>query len=219
MGTRKDGSHNQTLPGLCSDLFSVVTYLREVGDIEQPDVFYDRVIELFAALEDETRQLKIPDADARDAKYALAAVIDENVGWASRLEQEFFNRNVAGEEFFTRLEELKKAKGRNEVLAIYYICLTLGFEGKYFRSPETIQEHIKELQEILGLEGSARLSPHGERSQATVKRRRDGLPKWVPWVVTAAGIVIVVSVIVLLRIRMAGWASDAIGRIQRLLNA
>ena len=218
MGSSKDSPHNQTLSGICNDLFSVVTYLREVGDIERPDVFYDRAMELFSALENEARQLKIPDADVRDAKYAIAAIIDENVGWASRLEQEFFSRNVAGEEFFTRLEELKEAKGRNEVLAVYYICLALGFEGKYFRSPERLQEYIKELQGVLGLENSARLSPHGERSQATMKRRRGGIPTWVPWVVTVVGIAVVVSIVVLLRIRIAGWASKAIGGIQRLLN-
>jgi type VI secretion system protein ImpK len=218
MGSNKDSSYGQTLAVICDDLFSLIAYLREVADIDQPEVFYDRAIELFASMEDRARQLKIPDADVRDAKYAIVAIIDENMGWASRLEQEFFRRNVAGEEFFTRLEELKKAKGRNEVLEVYYICLALGFEGRYFRSPERIKEYIAELQEMLDLKGPARLSPRGEGSQAVVKRRRGSISSWVPWLVAIAGTVILVGVVILLRIRVVNLASDVIDRIGELLN-
>ncbi len=74
MGSTKDNSINQTLSGICDDLFSLVVYLREAGDIEDPDVLYDRAMELFTALEERARQVKIPDVDIRDAKYALARV-------------------------------------------------------------------------------------------------------------------------------------------------
>ena len=218
MGSGQDSSYSQTLSDVCNDLFSLVAYIREVGDIEQPDVFYDRVVGLFTAMEDEGRRLKIPDTDIRDAQYAIVAVIDENVGWASRLEQEFFNRNVAGEEFFSRLEELKKAKGRNETLKVYYVCLALGFEGKFFRSPERLQEYIKELQEMLDLGNAPRLSPRGEASQGAIKRRRGGVPAWTPWVVTAVGFVVVVGVVIFFRIRINFWATGVKSLIRGFLN-
>ncbi len=218
MGSNKDSSINQTLSDICDDLFSLVAYLREAGDIENPDVLYDRSIELFTAMEERARQLKIPDVDIRDAKYALVAIIDETVGWASRLEQHFFNRNVAGEEFFNRLEEIKTTKGRNDVLAVYYLCLTLGFEGRLFRYPEQIQEHIAQLQEILNVKDTSRLSPRGERTQETIKRRGGGIAAWVPWVVTAAGIVILVGVVVLLRVRIDSLALRVMGRIKGFLG-
>ncbi len=218
MGSGKDGSYSQTLAGICDDLLSLIVYLRETGDIEDANAFYDRAVELFADMEGKARQLKVPEADVRDTKYALVAIIDENVGWASRLEQEFFSRNVAGEEFFTRLEEIKKTKGRNELLEIYYICLTLGFEGKYFRSPERLQEYIQELQETLNLKAAARLSPHGEITQSAIKRRRVGIPAWTPWVVAAVCLVIVVGVVIFLRGRVDGLASSVVSRIQGLLK-
>ncbi len=218
MGSNKDSTINQTLSDICDDLFSLVVYLREAGDIADPDVLYDRAMELFTALEERARQVKIPDVDIRDAKYALVAIIDETVGWASRLEQHFFSQNVAGEGFFSRLEEIKATKGRNDVLAVYYLCLTLGFEGRLFRFPEQIREHIAQLREILNVKETSRLSPRGERSQETIKRRGGGIGAWVPWAVTAAGIVIVVGIVVLLRIRIGGWASGAVRQIQRLLG-
>ena len=207
MGTGKDSSYNQTLSEICDELFSLVAYIREVGDIEQPEILYDRVTGLLTTMEDDGRRLKIPDTDIRDAQYAIVAIIDENVRWASRLEQEFFSRNVAGEEFFTKLEELKTAKGRNEALTVYYICLALGFEGKYFRSPERLQEYMKELQEILGLDKVPKLSPRGEGSQGAIKRRRGGVPAWTPWIVTAVGFVAVVGLVIFFRSRVGYWAA------------
>ena len=218
MGSKMGSSNSQTLSDLCGDLFSLVVYLREAGDIEDPDVLYDRSIEFFTSMEVRARQVKIPDVDIRDAKYALVAIIDETVGWASRLEQHFFNRNVAGEELFNRLEEIKAAKGRNEVLKVYYLCLTLGFEGRLFRSPERIREYIAELQEILDLKSGARLSPRGTRAQEAIKRRVGGIGGWVPWVVTAAGFIVVVGIVVLLRFRIGDLASGVIRRIQGFLG-
>jgi len=217
MEIKKDSSSSQTLSDVCDELFSLVVYLREAGDIESPNALYDRAIELFAAMEGRGRQLKIPDVDIRDAKYALVAIIDETVGWASRLEQQFFSRNVAGEEFFNRIEEIKDAKVRNDALGIYYLCLTLGFEGRHFRSPERIQEYIADLREILNVKDAGRLSPRAERSQETIKRR-GGMPSWVLWAATGASVVILVGIVILLRVWLGGWASKAITGIQRLLG-
>lgn len=212
METKKDSSSSQTLSDVCGDLFSLVVYLREAGDIEDPNALYDRAIELFASMEERGRQLKIPDVDIRDAKYALVAIIDETVGWTSRLEQQFLSSNVAGEEFFDKIDEIKDAKVRNEVLGIYYLCLTLGFEGTHFRSPERIQEYIADLREILNVKDAGRLSPRAERSQETIKRR-GGIPSWMLWAATGASVVILVGVVILLRVWLGGWAGKAISGI------
>lgn len=72
-------------------------------------------------------------------QFAVCALIDEwmfEQGIASwqqyPLQVEFFNDYTAGEVFFERLDSLKKAHTKNELpLLIYYICLQLGFKGKY----------------------------------------------------------------------------------------
>ncbi len=217
METKKDSSSNQTLSDVCGELFSLVVYLREAGDIEDPNALYDRAIELFASMEKRGRELKIAEVDVRDAKYALIAIIDETVGWSSRLEQQFLSSNVAGEEFFNRIEEIKDAKVRNEALGIYYLCLTLGFEGRYFRSPERIQEYIANLGEILNVKKAGKLSPRAERSQATIKRR-SGISAWMLWAATGVGAVILMGVVILLRVSLGSWARDAITGIQSLLG-
>jgi len=218
MESKANVSQGQTLAEICADLFSLIIYLRKTREFELPGTLYDKVIERFSAMDDKARKFKIADIDVRDAKYALVALIDETVGWASRLEQEYFGKNVAGEEFFTRLEQIKEAKGRHEALEVYYICLTLGFEGKYFRSPEKLDGYISQIQEVLNLKKSEKFSPNGERPQEDAPRRRGGIPSWLPWAVTGGGLVILVVVVIVLRIRIGGWATSVIRQIQGLLS-
>src|SRR4051812_1920285 len=79
--------------------------------------------------------------DAQDIAYPVVALIDEvalTKGEAVRqhwqhapLQMHFFQESVAGEGFFDRLKELRNDVQQKEVLKAYYLCLALGFEGKY----------------------------------------------------------------------------------------
>ncbi len=78
-------------------------------------------------------------------KYPLTALVDEIIltsqwehaqQWAGELlEKKFFNTSIAGSEFFRLIEELLESnfphKDDIEVGQIFYICLSLGFKGKY----------------------------------------------------------------------------------------
>ena len=85
------------------------------------------------------------------ARYAMVALVDELAivsDWAHRtdwaqepLELAVFNTNVAGEEFFDRLEALRKrhAQCRDEreketilgALEVFFTCLECGFKGRF----------------------------------------------------------------------------------------
>jgi len=213
-----NGSHDQSFSAICTDLFSLILYLRESGDVEQTEALYERFISLFSSIEEKARSVDIPDVDIEDAKYALVALTDETMRWTSRLEQRFFRKNIAGEEFFRRLEQIKNSKGRTSVLKIYYLCLTLGFEGEYFRTPEKLEEYIEELGQILGLKGVEKLSPRGEPSKETTRKRSFGIPAWVPWVFAGAGLVIVLITFIILKIRMGNWTAVVVSKIQNLIG-
>jgi len=213
-----NSNRNQSFSDICTDLFSLILYLRESGDVEPSEALYQKFVNLFTSIEGRARDLDIPDVDIQDAKYALVALVDETMRWTSRLEQEYFRRNIAGEEFFHRLEQIKESKGRIDVLKIYYLCLTLGFEGKYFRSPEKLEEYIEELGQILGLAGMEKLSPNGEPSTETAQRRSFGIPAWVPWVFAGAGVVIIFVVFAVLRINMGRLTTVVVSKIQSLIG-
>lgn len=87
------------------------------------------------------RRAEIPEADLAEARYALVALLDEQVlkaSWAGRaewmnrpLQFELYRDNNAGEDFFVRLSALLRDGGRPLAVQVYYACLALGFQGMY----------------------------------------------------------------------------------------
>jgi type VI secretion system protein ImpK len=83
-------------------------------------------------------------ADVQEASFAVIAFLDEAVltsndsgrnQWAQRtLQEELFNQRSGGELFFQHLDQLRShhdSPPLAQVLEVYYLCLLLGYEGKY----------------------------------------------------------------------------------------
>jgi len=79
-----------------------------------------------------------------ESDFAIVAFLDEVIlssddpcrpDWAQKpLQEEMFGVSLAGEMFFSRLEALLARPDTAEiadVLEVYYLCLLLGFQGKY----------------------------------------------------------------------------------------
>ena len=98
--------------------------------------------------------LKLADAEARKRGYtaediqlaifAVVAFLDESIlnlrspvfaDWPRQpLQEEFFGHHIAGEVFFQHLQKLLGANENHttaDVLEIYFLCLLLGFAGRY----------------------------------------------------------------------------------------
>lgn len=101
------------------------------------------------------------DKDARDARFAVCAWIDEAVltsAWEGapewkkqQLQRVHYNTNNAGVEFFDRLQEFDAS--RNMVREVYALCLALGFRGKYFHEdeqPQLDEVTQQQLEQLLG---------------------------------------------------------------------
>jgi type VI secretion system protein ImpK len=216
--TATNESQNVTLSNICKDLFLLLVYLRESQIFDPPDVLYDRIVSLFKAMERKAREARIVDSDIQDAKYALVALFDQTIGWASRLELEFFGTSVAGAEFFKKLEREKEAEARDEVLEVYYLCLMLGFEGRFVRDPGKLQEYIKEFQTKLTSERLEKLSPHGERPKESIKRSHLSISWWMPLVFAGACFVASVLVFIMLEQGITDWAGTIVAQMQRFLG-
>lgn len=128
------------LADLCGDLLAFALQLKRSSDPGDAEVLRQKIDEQFRALETKARQADIPQDDVQQAKYAIAAFIDEMIltsswplkdSWADKpLQLAYFNDFAAGEEFYNRIDALRGAK-KNAVLEVYYLCLALGFRGKY----------------------------------------------------------------------------------------
>ncbi|PKG38792.1 type IV secretion protein DotU [Psychromonas sp. Urea-02u-13] len=91
------------------------------------------------------------------ARYLLCTILDEAVlntpwgaesAWNQRtLLSIFHNETAGGEKFFAILDRLRSSPSENiEVLELAYICLSLGYEGKY-RVVSRGREHLEQLRD------------------------------------------------------------------------
>jgi type VI secretion system protein ImpK len=86
------------------------------------------------------------------ARFAVCAWVDEailNSSWSQKsqwqkelLQRLFYQTTDAGEEFFEKVNSL--GLHQREVREVYYLCLALGFTGRFINpGDETLLEHLK----------------------------------------------------------------------------
>jgi type VI secretion system protein ImpK len=165
---------------VCSDVLTLATQLSTARDLPSPDILQRRIDTLFEQMMGKGREAGIPDQDLADAKYALVAFIDEQIfrsPWPGRnqwmgkpLQLVYYNENTAGEGFFQRLTSLQNQPQRAHVLEIYYLVLTLGFQGMYaVRGDEAgLAAVIDRAGATLArlLPPADRIAPHGDPQDA-----------------------------------------------------
>ncbi len=158
----------------CAEVLSLGAQLGTARDLPPPDVLQRRIATLFDEMDKRGSQVGLQKRDLDDARYAIVAFIDEQLfrsPWPGRqqwmlepLQFTYFNENTAGEGFFTRLEALERDPARAHVLEVYYLCLTLGFQGKYaIRNGDGLVAIIERIGSLLGRQFPSGdvISPHG----------------------------------------------------------
>lgn len=156
--------------GIASDVksgqipFSSATDLRNVIDRE------------LASMMERARTAGVLTDDIVEAQYALVALLDEvlvRAPWVGQGEWRIkplqllrFNENTAGENFFRRLQTLEGQPHRVHVLQIYYLCMAVGFQGRF---AITHGEGLGATYDRVGSRvaeacGPDVISPHGEPS-------------------------------------------------------
>lgn len=125
------------------DCFNALVQFRalDASSAVSPQLPYQRLCGFIDQMLTLAREARFEEADVVDMAYAVVALADEvalHKGGAIRdfwmqrpLQLHYFNENLAGEGFFHRLNAVMSDPGRIEILRVYYICLLLGFQGKY----------------------------------------------------------------------------------------
>jgi len=216
-----------TLSKVCERAFSLTLTLvqgRDFGDVQQ---LRANVGSMFAAIERDARVAAIPTEDILSARFALTAFIDEAIArsdwfgkrdWAQRpLALEYFSTNNAGDEFFSKLDELRlRPEARVGVLEVYYTCLALGFEGRYaLVDPRQLRALIESLgRDLERIRGRViDLSPHWAPPGELMERVKKELPVWA---VTLACAAVLFVVFVVLNFLSHSNADEVVGRLPRL---
>jgi len=130
------------------------------------------------------------DIDA--AKYAFSAAVDEIIlrssypirdSWELKpLQLTLFGDQLAGENFFNRLEQLRAHGAEHlEAMEVFHMCLLLGFQGRYIlEGSEKLGYLTARLgDEIAHLKGKRPgFAPHAERPDNVIHKLRSNTPLW-----------------------------------------
>ena len=192
-GSVEQSSAPQSLLDLMYDGFYALFMLKN-GSGPQDNADFAHKMTSF--LDEFSRAAKRQDAPLDDidaAKYAFCAAVDEIIlrsqfpvreAWARRtLQLQLFGEQLAGENFFIRLEGLRaRGAAHLQALEVFHMCLLLGFQGRYMIEGSEKLSYLTarlgdEIATIKGKRGG--FAPHAARPDQIVHKLRSDLPVWV----------------------------------------
>jgi type VI secretion system protein ImpK len=159
-----------------------------------------QAVQEIRACEDRLRAAAVAREDALVARYVLCTFVDTAVlntpwgaqsDWASQSLLVMFHKEVSGgAKFFEIVDRVRVDPTRYiGLIELLYVCLALGYEGKYRHDPQgaarlsQLQRELFELIRARRALQSEDLSPHWKG----VEDRRNPVMRYVPWWVIAAG--------------------------------
>jgi type VI secretion system protein ImpK len=216
-----------SLNQITADCFNAVSQLRELEAATAPELIHRRMQSYVDAMRARARDQGMPQRDADDIAYAIAALIDEiALGkaeplagyWSAQpLQLHYFDENRAGEGFFLRLEELRRDSRRIDVLRAYYQCLLFGFQGKFSMRGGELE--LMRLTDLLRTEIERQverpdyLSPAGEPpDEPLIRDSRRNPFLWAALCVFAVAIAVFIG----LRLSLNSHVSSLVDRVEEL---
>ena len=193
--------------GAAAQLLNLARRLR--GSLTNRDVpaLRTRAVEEIKTFERTVMAAGVQPEQARAAHYALCATLDDIVlntpwgaysEWASKSLVSTFHGDVTGgERFFDLLTHLHKDPGTNrDVLALMYLCLSIGFEGRLRVIDQGALElsRIREslyrtLRQVYG-DFERELSPHWRGVDARHRPLRSAIALWT---IASAALVLLIA--------------------------
>lgn len=183
----------RTLIDLMYDGFYLLFLLRAKQGPSDADAFRSHIKEFLTGLERGATKLGSSAEDVHLCKYAFCATVDEAIlmsqfkvrdAWQRQpLQLQFFGEQLAGEQFFAKLEALRReGASRVQILEVFHMCLLMGFQGKYLiEGSEKLNYLTARLgDEIAHLKGSrAPFAPHWAPPDQVRNRLKNEVPLWV----------------------------------------
>jgi len=190
------GDATNPLIGCASGLLSLAAQLRRALSHPDPSALRDQLTGQIKTFEQCARARGLTDNLVLPARYVLCSLLDESIldtPWGSQsvwgergLLVTFHNETWGGEKFFDALERLLAyPSGNLQLLELLYLCLAMGFEGRY-RVRDGGRNELRQVRERLYLairdqqaEPEAELSPHWQGMGRQRDRLLHQLPLWV----------------------------------------
>lgn len=148
------------LVAAANPLLMMVPTLRTAHPPADVGVTRARLIEMIRDFDAAAIKQGLPDDQRNIARYALCTVVDEAIqmtpwgtaaNWAQQsLLIHFFKENWGGEKFFQILDKMSETPSRfTSVLELFYVCLAVGFMGRFHLAGPAGRQAVGDLRERL----------------------------------------------------------------------
>jgi type VI secretion system protein ImpK len=211
-------------------LLSVIPQLRSTAEHPNPTALRERLAQGVRQFESRLRATGVATEKVVAARYAICTLIDETAtstpwgasgAWAQHgLLALFHGETGGGERFFQLLARLAENPEANlHLLELMYVCLQLGFEGRYRvvdGGPRQLEAIRQRLLTIIRKQRGPRerdLSLSWQGVAAAVQPRLGWLPLWV---VGAVAAFILVAIFLGFRLSLGGASAALADDIARL---
>ncbi|MFO7529336.1 MAG: type IVB secretion system protein IcmH/DotU [Marinobacter sp.] len=190
------GLENNRLIDAATPLLGLVIRVRRLADFRDVESLYQQVVDEVTAVDRELVEQGYERPTVVAYRYALCAFIDEAVlgtDWGAHsvwsqhsLLSRFHNETWGGEKVFSILARMEKEPARyRDMLEFIYLCLCLGFEGRYKVMENGLDEYeqvirglYEQLRKLRGDRDSRPLADAVENLMPARNRLRSGLPLW-----------------------------------------
>lgn len=182
------------------------------------------------SFEEKGRNAGVPAEQLAAARYALCATLDEailstpwgaNSDWGSQPLLVIFHRETwGGEKFFQLLERTQADPNQYAgLLDVLYVCLSLGFSGRYALDPQGQMKRDQLLHDLFermrGVRGTA-TGPLAEHWEGVREKRRPLLHLLPVWVVLAAGLAVATAAFLYYRLQLSRQAEPALAALSQV---
>ncbi len=190
------GHHQNRLVDGANGMLGLVLRVRRLADFNRVEELYQQVVDDIATLDRELVEQGYERATVVAYRYVLCAFIDEAVlgaDWGAHsvwsqqsLLSRFHNETWGGEKVFAILSRMQQEPTRyRDMLEFIYLCLCLGFEGRYkvmTNGRDEYEQIIRGLHDLLQTQtGDTSTQPLTEPLTHVTPARnrfRNGLPVW-----------------------------------------
>jgi len=204
--------HLNPLEQAASPLLALLTRLSSFPDQVDTAYLHELMTDEIHRFQKQALTNGIDQKTVHTARYVLCTVIDDAVlntpwgsdsGWAQKSLLSSFHQEISGgERFFTILKDLSEIPTRNrELLELMYLCLSLGFEGRYRVAKGgkekllAIREWLYQLLDKVGEPVETTLSPHWQGVRDIQNPVIRAIPLWVLGAVAIALLTLLFSLL------------------------
>lgn len=187
-----DRANKNDLVAFAGPVFDLI--LRLKAGIVQPSMeLRPKIASLLQEFENRAERYRFSSKITQVAKFALASFVDETVltnnfhlkeEWERYpLQLEYFGEQLAGNKFFDKLAAmLKQVDVTADAVEIYYVCMLLGFKGRYgVYEKEKLLAIMQQTANALVKVGKIRpveLSPHWLANDQPEPPKPRKMPTW-----------------------------------------